>query len=222
MRNLLIASLLSLCFIGLNAQKKDLGFEGTITYSVTVEGDVDLTTKSQMPSEVIISYKAPKSSMVMKTAYGNITVIGNSESKEQVVLYDLMGQKIAIKSSKEETEASLKEIPELTVTVTNETKKIAGYTCTKVNLTDGNTTTSAYVTKEIVIPNANWNSQFKNVEGVLMEYSQKAKNDTDAIIVFSAKEVKKAKIKDAVFEIPPDYKQMTMTEFKQMFGGGDE
>ncbi len=222
MKKVLLISLLSICIISLKAQKKEATFEGTITYAVTVEGDVDPTTKSQMPSEVSITYKSPKSSMLMKTAFGNITIIGNSESKEQVILYDMMGQKMAIKSNKEETEASLKEIPEMTVNVTNETKKIAGYNCTKVELSDGKTTMIAYITKDIQIPNANWNSQYKNVDGVLMEYTQKANTDTDAKIVFTAKEVKKAKVKDNTFEIPSDFKQMTMTEFKQMFGGGEE
>ncbi|HOU99000.1 MAG TPA: hypothetical protein PLP65_09160 [Bacteroidales bacterium] len=41
-------------------------------------------------------------------------------------------------------------------------------------------------------------------------------------MIFTAKEVKKGKIKDTVFDIPTDYKQMTMSEFKQMFGGGEE
>lgn len=222
MKKLVLLSLISIFVINGYAQKKDAGFEGTITYSVTTQGELDPQTKAQMPSEVVWTYKGPKSSMMMKTAFGNINILANAETKEQVVLYDMMGQKMAIKSSKEETESALKDIPELTIKETTETKQIAGYKCKKIELTDGKTTTNVYVTEDIVIPNANWNGQYKNVKGVLMEYSQKASPDGDAQIIFTAKEVKKAKIKDTAFDIPSDYKQMTMSEFKQMFGGGEE
>ncbi|MCX7863109.1 MAG: DUF4412 domain-containing protein [Bacteroidales bacterium] len=217
--------LLSIVFVGIlnmYAQKGSTAFEGTITYTITTQGELDPQTKAQMPSEVVWTYKGAKSSMLMKTAFGNINVIANADTKEQIVLYDMMGQKMAIKSSKEETEAALKDIPEVKVVETNETKKIAGYNCKKIEISDGKTTTNVYVTNDINIPNANWNGQYKNVQGVLMEYSQKANPDGDAQIIFTAKEVKKAKIKDNAFEIPADYKQMSMTEFKQMFGGGEE
>lgn len=222
MKKLFVLSLLSLCLINLNAQKKDAPFEGTITYSITTQGDLDAQTKAQMPSEVIWTFKGSKSSMLMKTAFGNINIIADSETKEQVVLYDMMGQKMAIKSSKEETEAGLNDLPEMKVNVTNETKKIIGYNCKKVEISDGKNTLNVFVTDEIQVPNANWNTQYKNINGVLMEYSQKANPDGDGLILFTAKEVKKSKIKDSAFEIPADYTKMSMTEFKKMFGGGDE
>lgn len=212
----------SICIISLNAQKKDAAFEGTIIYSITTQGDLDPQTKAQMPSEVVWTFKGLKSSMLMKTAFGNINIIANSDTKEQIVLYDMMGQKMAIKSSKEETESGLKELPEMKVNITNETKKVLGYSCKKVEISDGKHTSYVFVTDEIQVPNANWNTQYKNINGILLEYSQKANPDSDALILFTAKEVKKSKIKDSTFEIPADYKQMSMTEFRQMFGGGEE
>ncbi|NMD01617.1 MAG: DUF4412 domain-containing protein [Bacteroidales bacterium] len=224
MKNLFLFSLLSIFVLSLNAQKgKDNGaFEGTITYSVTTEGEFDANTKAQLPTEVVWTFKGPKTSMLMKTGFGNITILANAESKEQVVLYDMMGQKMAIKSTKEETEKSLSEIPDAKVTETTETKKILNYNCKKVQISDDKNSMDVYVTDEIQVPNANWNTQYKNVKGLMLEYSQKGSPDSDAKMIFTAKEVKKGKIKDTVFDIPTDYKQMTMSEFKQMFGGGEE
>lgn len=199
---------------------KSDSFEGTITYSVTTEGEFDANTKAQLPTEVVWTFKGPKSSMLMKTGFGNINIISDANTKEQVVLYDMMGQKMAIKSSKEETEKALNDLPDMKVEETGETKKIINYNCKKVKITDNeNHSYEVYVTNEINIPNPNWNTQYKNINGVLMEYSQKANPEGDAKMIFTAKEVKKFKVKDNVFEIPSDYKQMTMTEFKQMFGG---
>jgi len=224
MKKLFLFSLLSIFVLSLNAQKgKDnAAFEGTITYSVTTEGEFDANTKAQLPTEVVWTFKGPKTSMLMKTGFGNITILANADSKEQVVLYDMMGQKMAIKSTKEETEKSLSEIPDAKVTETTETKKILNYNCKKVQISDDKNSMDVYVTDEIQVPNANWNTQYKNVKGLMLEYSQKGRPDSDAKIIFTAKEVKKGKIKDTVFDIPTDYKQMTMSEFKQMFGGGEE
>ncbi|MGQ9846360.1 MAG: DUF4412 domain-containing protein [Bacteroidales bacterium] len=225
MKKFFLISLLSVVVLALNAQKdkKNSSFEGTITYSVTTEGQLEPNVMAQLPTEVVWTFKGPKSSMSMKTGFGNITILANADSKEQVVLYDMMGQKMAIKSTKEETEKSLSEIPEVKITETTETKKILDYNCKKLQITDDkNNTFDVYVTDEIQIPNANWNTQYKNVNGVLLQYSQKGNANIDAIMTFTAKEVKKRKIKDSVFDIPTDYKQMSMSEFKQMFGGGEE
>jgi hypothetical protein len=127
----------------------------------------------------------------MKTGFGNITILANAESKEQVVLYDMMGQKMAIKSTKEETEKSLSEIPDAKVTETTETKKILNYNCKKVQISDDKSSMDVYVTDEIQVPNANWNTQYKNVKGLMLEYSQKGSPDSDAKMIFTAKEVKK-------------------------------
>lgn len=225
MKKLFLLSVLSIVILSTNAQKgkNDKGFEGTISYSITTEGEFDANTKAQLPTEVIWTFKGPKSSMLMKTGFGNITILANADSKEQIVLYDMMGQKMAIKSTKEETEKSLSEIPEAKVTETTETKKILNYNCKKVQISDDkNNTIDVYVTDEIQIENANWNTQYKNIKGVMLQYAQKGNPDSDAMMIFTAKEVKKGKIKDSVFDIPSDYKQMSMNEFKQMFGGGEE
>ncbi len=225
MKKLFLFSLLSVFMLSLNAQKdkKAAGFEGTITYTVTTEGQIDPNAMAQMPTEVVWTFKGPKSSMLVKTGFGNITIIANADTKEQVVLYDAMGQKMAIKSTKEETEKSISEIPEAKVTETTETKKVLNYNCKKIEMEDdkGNKST-IFVTNDLDVPNANWNTQYKSIKGLMLEYSQKATADSDAKLIFTAKEVKKGKIKDAAFEIPADFKQMTMNEFKQMFGGGEE
>lgn len=222
MKKVFVLSLLSLFVLSLNAQKKKKAdsFEGTITYSVTTEGQIEPNIMAQLPSEVMWTFKGPKTSMLMKTGFGTVTVIANAETQEQVVLYDALGQKMAIKSSKDETEKAIAEYPETKITETTETKKILNYNCKKVEMEDDKGNKSIiYVTDELNVPNANWNTQYKNIKGVMLEYSQKASPESDATLIFTAKEVKKRKIKDAVFEIPSNFKQMTMDEFKQMFGG---
>ncbi len=225
MKNLFIISVLSILTITATAQKKSKEvetFEGTITYNVIPNGDIDANTKAQLPTEVVTSYKGNQSCTVQKTSMGSITVIANSESKEQIVLFDMMGQKMAIKSSKEETEKALKEYPEAKINVTTETKQIAGYKCKKVEVTLNDKVSNVYVADDIKVSNANWQSPYKNISGVMLEYSQTTGQDQDISLTYTAKEVKKGKVKNDIFSIPSDYKQMTMDEFQKMFGGGEE
>ncbi|MCX7954198.1 MAG: DUF4412 domain-containing protein [Bacteroidales bacterium] len=204
----------------LKSQKKgDVStFEGTIVYSITTEGEIDANVKAALPLEVTLSVKGPKSLIEMQTAYGKQSVISNSETKEQIVLIDMMGQKFAVTSTKEENEKALAELTPYKITQTNETKKIAGYDCIKYEVSNENEKYDFYVAKDLIVNNLNWNTPYKEINGVLMEYCQKNK-DYGVTVKYTAKEVRKSKIKDKVFEIPAGFTKMTIGEFKQMFGG---
>lgn len=206
----------------LNAQKKGnpSTFEGTIVYSIAPQGEVEPNIKAALPSEVRLTIKGPKSLIEMQSAYGKQSVISNSETKEQIVLIDMMGQKFAITSTKEENEKALSEITPYKITETNEIKKIAGYDCIKYEVSDDNDKFEFYVAKDLIVNNLNWNTPYKDINGVLLEYTQKNK-EHGVTIKYTAKEVKKGKIKDNLFEIPDGFTKMTVEDFKQMFGGGE-
>ncbi|MBI5541094.1 MAG: DUF4412 domain-containing protein [Bacteroidia bacterium] len=203
------------------AQKKGKEFTGSILYSVTVQGEVDPSMASQLPTEVLICYSGPKTRLEQKSAMGSVIIITNSETKEQVVLLDMMGQKMALKSTKEETEKAQAEIPKGTVTVGTETKKIAGYDCKKADFVQDGKTSTIWVTDGIDLKNSNWQTQYKDVEGVMLEYVQEGGQEGEIKMLISAKEVKKEKVKDAMFAIPTGYQEMSMSEFKKMMGGGE-
>jgi len=221
-----ILFLLVVLFIstGVIAQKdkKNKSFEGHIFYTVTPQGEVDPSVATQLPTEVLVYFKGDQTRMEQKTPMGSAIIIGNSTTKEQVVLIDMMGKKMALKSTKEETEKAQAEIPKGTVTVGTETKTIAGFNCKKADFTQDGKTSSIYVTDEIDLKNSNWQTQYRDVEGVMLEYMQSAGKDSDINLLISAKEVKKEKVKDSMFTVPSDYQQMSMAEFKKMFGGGGE
>ncbi|MBU0763446.1 MAG: hypothetical protein KJ607_01285 [Bacteroidetes bacterium] len=56
----------------------------------------------------------------------------------------------------------------------------------------------------------------KDIPGVLMEFS----NTKDEITtIYTATEIKKAKIKDYLFKVPEGYQEMSPNELREMFGG---
>ena len=200
------------------AQKDVKGFEGQINYGIEYLGELDPATKAQAPTEIIMYFKGVKARMEQTTAMGKVVVITDNTTMEQIVLLDMMGNKWAIKSTKEETQKALEEVPKATIKTGDGTKTIAGLSCKQVFVTQSEKTDTFWVTNDLVVDKPNWNMPWSEISGVLMEYAQ---NQNDISMKISAKEVKKTKIKDIMFTIPSEYQQMTSEEFRNMFGGGE-
>lgn len=200
------------------AQKDAKGFEGQISYGIEYLGELDPATKAQAPTEIIMYFKGVKARMEQSTAMGKAIVITDNTTMEQIVLLDMMGNKWAIKSTKEETQKALEDVPKATVKTGDETKTIAGLSCKKVFVTQSEKTDTFWVSNDLVVDKPNWNMPWSEITGVLMEYVQ---SQGEMTMKITAKEVKKAKLKDSIFTIPSDYQQMTSEEFRNMFGGGE-
>ena len=206
------------CVKFVSAQKGAKGFEGQISYSIEYLGEMDPATKAQAPTELIMYFKGTKARMEQTTAMGKAIVISDNTTMEQLVLLDMLGNKWAIKSTKEETEKALSETPKATVKVTEETKTIAGMSCKKAEVTQDGKTEAFWFTNDIVVDKPNWNMPWSEITGVLMEYVQ-AQGEIQMKV--TAKEVSKSKLKDNLFTAPSEYQMMTSEEFKSMFGGGE-
>ena len=200
------------------AQKAEKAFEGQISYTIEYLGEMDPATKAQAPTAIDMYFKGSKARMEQSTAMGKAIVISDNQTMEQIVLLDMLGNKWAIKSTKEETEKVLAESPKATVTITEETKTIAGVTCKKAEVTVDEKTETFWFTNEVKVDKPNWNMPWSEINGVLMEYVQ-AQGDISMKIV--AKEIKKSKLKDIIFTATSDYQMMTSEEFRSMFGGGE-
>jgi len=196
-------------------------FEGTIKYSITVEGaSLSEAEKAQYPSESVITIKGNKTKTEEKTLYYSRMTIADSETQSIILLFNMetAGIKKFVKFSKEYLEKQFANLPTYDIKEVNETKKIAGYTCKKAEITDeeGNVIVTYYC-DELNVKNHNWeNPQMKNIKGMPLEFSQPTGNTT---MKFIAKEIKKSKVKDKEFEIPEGYTEMTEEEATQMFGG---
>ncbi|MBU0763445.1 MAG: hypothetical protein KJ607_01280 [Bacteroidetes bacterium] len=134
-----LSSLISIFLITLMAfnsvwagKEKDEGFQGTITYSIKAEGEMDAQTKAQMPTEMKISYKGTLSRTEAITPMGSQVVITDKETKETIILLDIMGTKVAVKTTKEDYEKALEENPATSSTkLIEETKKLPDTTVKK-------------------------------------------------------------------------------------------
>jgi|WetSurMetagenome_2_1015567.scaffolds.fasta_scaffold465206_1 GLPGLI family protein len=199
-------------------------FEGVITFTISYPDNK--FTESQMkmfPKILTVSIKGTKSRTDLNTGMGNQVSINDYSDKTVINLIDMMGQKYAIKKSSQDIEKEIAKEPAAKVEVTNETKAIAGYTCKKAVVTtdqDGEKTTyEVWFTTEIGGKGANFdNPLYKDIDGVLMEFSMKT---PQFAMKFTASSVDKKSVDNKDFEIPADYKLTTEEELKSKFGGGE-
>ena len=207
-----------------SAQKKLK--EGKLLFDITYpESDLDQQTLAMMPSESTVFFKEDKSRSEMKMPMGTTVSITDGKKGETTMLMELMGNKMAIRVSKDDLEkqqSKLDASEKPQVKLTGETKIIAGFTCHKASVTtkdkDGKEMNfDLWYTKEISAPNSmRSGNYFQGIDGFMMEFQTKLNSLSMKMSCRSAEETTVA---DSLFTIPPGYKLTTMDELKNSMGG---
>jgi len=200
-------------------------FEGVITYKISYPDSK--FTESQLamfPKIVTVMIKGTKAKTEYQTNMGSQTEISDYAEKTKIALINMMGQKFAIKQSGEEIEKENAKEPKATIELSGETKVISGYTCKKATVTQNDdgvkTSFDVFYSSELGSKLANFdNPVYKDIDGVLMEFSMKTPQIS---MKFTASSVEKKGIAAKEFEIPADYTLTTKEELRSKFGGGME
>lgn len=201
--------------------------EGKIVYQITFpETEMEENMAAVLPTESVLYVKNDKSRLDQKSAMGfNISVISDSKTKTQTMLMDMMGNKWVIKTTEADLQKEREGKPKPEIKLEKETREIAGYTCNKATLIfkdkEGNSESSTiYYCKDISTKTGNWsNPDFKDIQGVMMQYEEK-RNGMN--MRMTAKSVSAEKVDDNLFKVPADYKEVSMQDFKKMFQGGGQ
>ena len=140
---------------GTNTYAGKKPFQGIITYKITYpNSSFDATVMSQLPAALNVFYGKDKVKTSMKMASGAQEQITNLEDHSSTALIDIMGQKYAIHSTREEIEKEMEDV-ETNVEYLDETKEIGGYECkkalvkVKTKKTGDEYTATVYVTEEL-------------------------------------------------------------------------
>ena len=220
-KNLTLSGLIAALIVIFSFQSFSKDFKGVITYKITIEGSaVTDEMKAMMPKTMIMTVKGNKAKMEMSMgAMGKSITISDGDTKTAISLMDMMGQKIAIKSSQEEIEKEMTESPEMKVEVTGETKEILGYECKKAIITsvEDDIDMTVYFCEELGSRELNFqNPQFKDINGLMMEFDMPSEMFS---MHFTAVSIDKKNVEDSEFVIPDGYQVKTKEEMKSMFGG---
>jgi hypothetical protein len=151
----------------------------------------------------------------MVSALFSSATIHDSRTGAAVVLREVSGQKLLIRLSPDNWSQKNKRYDGITFTNTSETKQIAGYNCIKAEakLSDGSTFT-VYYTPEIVPENKDYDYQFKNLNGLPLEYEL---TQGKFRIRYTVSRINLNPVPASRFDVPKTgYREMTYEESKQM------
>ncbi|HKH60530.1 MAG TPA: hypothetical protein VKA49_06845 [Flavitalea sp.] len=210
-----IAVLCSVFFTSLAWSQKKVS-ELTLVYDATI------TTGSNEPkmadafdgATTTVYLKGNLSRSELSSALFSSTTIHDSKSGAAVVLREVSGQKLLIRMSPENWIEKNKKYQGISFTNTTETKQIAGYTCTKAEatLSDGSSFT-VYYTTEIIPENKEYDYQFKNLNGLPLEYEL---TQGKLKIKYTVSKINLNPVPASKFDVPKGgYREMTYEESKK-------
>lgn len=219
MKNLAKLLFVSTVLILLSFKPGASTFEGTIVYSMEVDGK-DLppeATAMFKQSEIKIQNKGNQSRTESKNAMTTTIMLVDNTSEKGITLIEMMGSKFMMKIDKEEIKKG-KTKPDVKVKNLSETKTIAGYKCKKAEVTitmdDKKTmTTTVFYTDELPYPKG-YQSQFNGLTGFPLEYTINEPS-SGMKIKMTAKSVTKEKLDDKIFDVPAGYKEVTKENLQQ-------
>jgi hypothetical protein len=186
---------------------------GVMNFEITnIEGNPMAAMLKGTP--VVVSFSKGKYATDINMMNGMVRTKTVSDKKKgtQYLLQDIMGTKAKIDLV---AERNKKEKPTFTYAYDEQTtKKIAGYNCKKVVVTDAEGQAATFfVTNDFAVDGSQLNAQYEQLKGFPLEYEL---NQSGMIMTITAKDVKKEKPKAEAFETPESYPLMTMDEFKLM------
>ena len=151
----------------------------------------------------------------MVSGLASFTTIHDASTGAAVVLQEVSGQKLLIRMTGENWKEKNKRYDGITFTNTAETKQIAGYNCVKTiaKMKDG-TSFTVYYTKELVTDNQDYNYQFKNLDGMPLEYEL---NQGSVRIKYTVSKISLNPVPASKFDIPKSgYREMTYEESRKV------
>ncbi|MFL5746623.1 MAG: hypothetical protein ACJ751_18245 [Niastella sp.] len=162
-----------------------------------------------------IYVKGNMSRAEIASALFSSATIHDSKAGTSVVLKEVSGQKLLIRMTSDNWAENNKRYDGITFTNTSDSKSIAGYNCIKAvaTLPDG-TTFTVYYTPDIVPENKDYDYQFKNLNGLPLEYELVQGKLT---IRYTVSKINMNPVPASKFDIPTSgYREMTYEESKKM------
>lgn len=204
------------------------GFSQKRISELTLVYDASITTGNAEPkmadafdgATTTVSIKGNLSRSEMVSAIFSSTTIHDSKTGTATVLREVSGQKLLIRMTAENWIEKNRRYEGITFTNTSETKNIAGYNCTKAiaKLKDGSTFT-VYYTPDLIPENKDYDYQFRNLEGLPLEYEL---TQGKLKIKYTVSKINMNPVPASKFDIPKSgYREMTYEESKKMNSGAN-
>lgn len=203
--------------LSLSLYSRAQGPSGYIKYNMSyTESSMSKEELEMMPEETEMWFKGDLVKLRMPMGMGMQSDVLILKDKV-VLLMDLMGNKLAMESTKTEVEeqnsASKKAVVKL---IAGETKNIAGFDCKKAILSTPGEKDMIVWYSDKINSNGSWYFQMSEIKGFPLEFSMKT---GEMSVRMAAKEVRMENVDDAEFTVSSDYKLMTQADMMKMMGG---
>lgn len=176
----------------------------TVVYDVSIDdpkADPQMV-KAMLGATKTLYIKGFKSRSELISPNFQQTVIYDSKTDSTIVLRELGNTKFISFIDRTKRNEANKKFEDVSFTQTNETKAILGYECKKVlvKLKDGSTY-NVYYAPSIVALNKEYEYQFKDLPGFVLEYEAEAESGKWRV-KYSASKIILSPVSSAKFDVP--------------------
>jgi hypothetical protein len=194
---------------------------GKIVYAISYSDDrMDESQKAMMPTESTMYFKGDKTRVEISMSIGSTKIITDNTKKKSTVLMDIMGNKMAMETSFDESKKEMEKAGKFKVEHLAGDKKIAGYNCKKAKITqtqkDKEYSFDVWYSNELGVNNA-MAQGIDGIDGCMLEYEM---NQNGVQMRMTTKSISKEDVKDSMFTVPDGYTMTTQESLKSLMGGG--
>ncbi len=195
--------------------------EGSVTYSVAVEGVPPEQASMMKGMELTMMFKNKKSRADFSMSVMSTTTV--SDDNGSITLMEGMGQKTFTKMTKADLDKESKKSPEPKITYVDEKKTIAGYECKKavIEVKDQkgeSQKVNVWYSEKLPYTGGGRMNQFKGLKGAPLEFET---IQGPMKMRMTATKVSTTPVPDSEFVLSTEgYTEMKMDDLKKMQGGG--
>lgn len=215
MKNIRIVLLSLLTISGLTSFAQKSISDATLTYEISIQSAQSKPMANDLNGSSFTLYlKGALSRTDMVSSLGNEKTIRDGKSGNAVILKEYSGQKLMITLSKDEWEEKNKKKNDIVFTLSNESKTLIGYNCSKATATlkDGSILT-VYYTKDLIASNKDYDPTFRSLPGLPLQYEFET---AKLKFIYIASKIDFNPVPASKFEFPKSgYRVMTFSENKQ-------
>jgi GLPGLI family protein len=193
--------------------------EGEIEYYIEyLDNDNENPLIMLLPKKMTTLFNNNSSCTLIEGFLGTfkLTYVSNSLINQNYSLFQIMDKKYYYQAGANELSFGYEKMEDLKIVFTDVEKKIAGYNCNQAiaSFPGGQyNDIEIFYTKEINLKKPNQNNPFRQIDGVLMEFTV---NLMGINMKIKTKKVHRKKIKPEIFEIPKGYSRVTLEEMEKI------
>ncbi|WP_462318325.1 hypothetical protein [Marinilabilia sp.] len=223
---ILAFSLIFSFLLGCQNKKKEAGpaiSEGSVKYTISYTPEImEKSFSFLLPEEMTYYFRNGSERISFKGELGlySLDFISDHSTDSSSTLLKIINKKMFVPSSESKKLFIFRSLKEGKVKfIKDTTRTILGYEAHKatIDLNDQQKTEiEVWYTPEISTPTTNKNTPFREVPGVMLEFSIYF---NDVLFKLTPKAVEKVELPETIFAVPPDYTATTIEEIEQTIAG---